>query len=48
MIKIFTIGILVYILYKLVFPSKGIKAPGRDHIKDPGEETIDIDYEEVE
>lgn len=48
MFKIFTIGVLVYILYKLIFPAKGINSPGREHIKDKGEETIDIDYEEVE
>ena len=48
MFKILTIGVLLYILYKLIFPPKGIGSPGRDSINESDEETIDIDYEEID
>lgn len=49
MFKIISIGVLVYILYKLVFPAKGLKSPKAENIADrPENETIDIDYEEVD
>ena len=46
MFKVIVIGGLVYTLYKLVFPSKGI-GPGtsKDSV---AEDTIDIDHEEVD
>ena len=48
MFKIFSIGVLLYLLYKLVFPPKSI-APGADqHVMDKQDEVIDIDYEELD
>ena len=48
MFKLLSIGILIYVLYKLVFPAKGINPPDRDSLKNQEDETIDIDYEEVD
>ena len=49
MFKILSIGVLLYILYKLVFPPTGLKQPKRDNLNKSNEQdTIDIDYEEVD
>jgi len=40
MFKIISIGILLFVLYRLIMPNK--------RISDPGADTHDIDYEEVD
>ena len=54
MFKILTIGVLIYLFYRIVFIQKAIKPPEADHrlkndhrgsSKDDGEY---VDYEEVE
>jgi hypothetical protein len=47
MIKLLTIGLLLYVLYRLVVPSKPLKSPERDHLT-KSDEVIDIDYEELD
>ena len=49
MFKVLTISVLLYIMYKLVFPNKGVKGPNRDNLSDSTDNhTIDVEYEEVE
>lgn len=48
MFKFLTIVVLLYVMYKLVFPTKAISSGHMDHLKDQHDETIDIDYEEVD
>ncbi len=49
MFKILSIAVLLYILYKLTFPAKSIGSSTKDQIKgQQGDDTIDIDYEEVD
>lgn len=49
MFKLISIGVLLYVLYKLVFPNQGLNSPKSEQIKNGGDdETIDIDYEEVD
>jgi len=40
MFKIITIGVLLFVLYRLFVPVK--------RISDPGQETHDVEYEEVD
>jgi|GEM_PF-5333447 len=49
MFKLVSIGILVYVLYKLVFPNNAISGPDKENLSATAEEeVIDIDYEELD
>jgi len=49
MFKLLTIGVLLFLMYRLVFPSSQIKAGERQEFIDQEQEPDDfIDYEEVE
>jgi hypothetical protein len=49
MFKIVSIGILVYILYRLVFPAKALRSAEKDNLTgNTQDEVIDIDYEELD
>lgn len=49
MFKLLTIGVLLFLMYRLVFPSKQIKAGERQEVIEQEPEPDDfIDYEEIE